>query len=484
MNLFRCFFLFLCGIGTQSLIAQLPPALTKKYAPAVLREDVKLMQSIYFAMHPAIGIYETRSKLDGLFSNLLNQLNDSLTEKQFRIRLKLLADELHCGHTEVILSSQYQKAIRQLKVNYSPYYFLPINNRLFVIGSIDKKKDTLLKQGQEISRLNGIKIDTSFGLIRKMISTDGYIKSGKDLFLQLGFSAYHLSLFGRPDTMVAEVITANQSTSLVKFKSFRSKDIPPFSLRKSEDSLYKKYRRAAMSFRYLDSNQTTLHLRIHSFSGSRYGKAYRRIFKRLAKNNTKNLVIDLRNNGGGSLTNSYRLLSYLLNAPAQQTLKTGIRRYPFKKYTKGQYLFRLTRFGLSVIGKHRRVNDTDFYTYTINPRSKNHFNGKVMVLINGASFSASCLVSAYLKYQQRATFIGQETSGAYEGCNAGITPFYTLPNTKIKLRVPAFRVMHDPVLTTTGHGILPDYPIQYELNDFIAKRNLELEKVKQLLNIR
>ena len=141
------------------------------------------------------------------------------------------------------------------------------------------------------------------------------------------------------------------------------------------------------------------------------------------------------------------------------------------------------RTGFKYIAKKQSIGDTDSYTVKLKPR-KHHYTKKIIVLINGGSFSASCLVSAYLKDNNRAIFIGEETSGAIEGCNAGITPYYILPNTKLKIRVPAFRIQHDICKTNTGHGIIPDYKIDYTINDIFAKKDLELQKVKELLNVK
>ena len=484
MNLFKRFFCILTCCFLQTIYAQIPTIITKKYPASALKEDALVFKNIVLKMHPAVGIYENRAHITQLFDNLIADLSDSLTEKQFRIKLKFIADELRCGHTEVAASLAYFKAFKHLKINFSPYYFIPVQNKLFVLASLNRKQDTLLKVGTEVKRINGITIDTSFGLIRKMISTDGYNLSGKNYYLQRGFNAYHFALFSRPDTMEIEFLKSDSTTFTKRIKAIKLENLPPFPLQKREDSLYTKYRRAAMSFRYLDAEKSTMHLRIHSFSAWKYKKAYRKIFRQLEKNKTENLVIDLRNNGGGSLTNSYRLLEYILNEQTQQTLKTGIRKYPFKQYTRASYVFKLTRWGLAWIGKHKKVNDTDYYTYTIKPSRKRHYNGKLLVLINGGSFSASCLTAAYIQHQKRGQFIGQETSGALEGCNAGVTPFYTLPNTKIRLRIPTFRVIHDPITQLTGKGIQPDYPIEYQFKDIMGKKDLELLKAKELLRIK
>ncbi len=454
--------------------------LLRKYSPAQLKADAEILKNVTLAMHPAIGIYNTRAHYVKLFDDFISQLNDSLTEKQFRIRTKLLIDDIHCGHTEAILSKKYYKAAAKLSYNFSPYFFIPIKDKAFVLAGIDKKKDTLLKKGTEIVEINGIAVDSMLRYCKRMISTDGFNITGKEHYVQLGFNAYYLSVFGRPDTFTVKYLSG-KNIKTVKYPAVKLKTIPPVPIGVKVDSTYSRYRRAKMHFNYLDKENKSFHLKIDAFSRKRTNKAYRRIFKNLKKNKTENLVIDLRNNGGGSLENSYNLLSYLIDTAQTQTLKTAIRSYPYKKYTHGEVFFKLMRFGFSLISKKRSINDTDNFIYTIKPRKKNHYNNKIYVLINGGSFSASCLVAAYLKENKRAVFVGEETAGAREGCNAGITPYYILPNTKAKIRMPAFRIVHDVSPKVTGHGIMPDYPITYTIKDILNKKDLEMLKVKELI---
>ncbi|MBA3682675.1 MAG: hypothetical protein H0W73_16160 [Bacteroidetes bacterium] len=454
--------------------------LVKKYSPAQLKTDAEILKNVTLAMHPAIGIYNTRPHYIKLFNDFISQLNDSLTEKQFRIRTKLLIDDIHCGHTEAILSKDYYKAAAKLSYNFSPYFFIPIKDKAFVLAGIDKKKDTLLKKGTEIVEINGIAVDSMLRYCKRMISTDGFNTTGKEHYLQLGFNAYYLSLFGRPDTFMVKYLSG-KNIKTVKYPAIKLKTIPPVPIGVKLDSTYSRYRLAKLHFNYLDKENKSFHLKIDAFSRKRTNKAYRRIFRNLKKNKTENLIIDLRNNGGGSLENSYNLLSYLIDTAQTQTLKTAIRSYPYKKYTHGEVFFKLMRFGFSLISKKRTINDTDNFIYTIKPRKKNHYNNNIYVLINGGSFSASCLVAAYLKENKRAVFVGEETAGAREGCNAGITPYYKLPNTKAKIRMPAFRIVHDVSPKITGHGIMPDYSITYTIKDILSKKDLEMLKVKELI---
>jgi hypothetical protein len=61
-------------------------------------------------------------------------------------------------------------------------------------------------------------------------------------------------------------------------------------------------------------------------------------------------------------------------------------------------------------------------------------------------------------------------------------PNYKLPNTQIKIRMPAFRVIHDVSPALTRHGILPDYEIHYTLDDLILRKDLELSKAMELIH--
>ena len=67
-------------------------------------------------------------------------------------------------------------------------------------------------------------------------------------------------------------------------------------------------------------------------------------------------------------------------------------------------------------------------------KKKNHFDGKVIVLTDGATFSMGSLVAAKLKYNRDATIIGIETGGTEEGSNAVLTGQLSLPNSGIRTR--------------------------------------------------
>lgn len=467
--------------GLHIIDAQTPNPLTRKYSPAQLKEDATVMRDAIMKMHPVIGIYETRAYYDKLFTDYIHSLNDSLTERQFRIRTKQVLEKLHCGHTDISYSEKYLKSLKKAKFNFPRYYLAPINESVYVLGGLNRKADTLLKPGTRITKINGVPADSFYRFAQSLITIDGYIVESKKLYGQLGYSSYYLTLLNYPDTISYEYVT-NGKTNVLKSPSFNAVNIPDFSWRRKDDSLFVKYKKAKLRYRYVDEDKKTMHLNIQAFSHRKYTKAYRKIFKQLKNNKTENLIIDLRYNGGGSLTNSQLLLKYLIKEPVQQTSYTFTKNYPLKKYTKGNFVFKITRLYFKIYSKKKKVGDSTYFTVKIKPKKKYHYNKNIYVLTNGGSFSASCLVSAYLKETGRATFIGRETGGTMEGCNAVITAYYKLPNTKTKVRVPTFRLLHDVCKAgNTGRGIIPDHETNYTFRDIILRKDLEMEKAMELI---
>lgn len=477
---FLFLFLFLTCAGSQA--QQTPEILNRKYAPSALQADLKLMSRVLLEMHPSVGLYHSKAYYEALFRHKTEAIRDSMTEKQFRIYCKLLIDELHCGHTEVLGSKAFIKAIKPMKLKFSPYMFLPVKEKLYVIANLNKKQDSIVPKGAEVLSLNAIPGDSLLRYCKRFISADGFIQSSRQHYLQRGFNSFYPSLFGRPDTILIRYRKAGEEYEH-RYPSFSVSNLPQVPLVKKHDSLYTVYKRKGIRYRIHTEKERVFVLKLDKFSATGYHSTYRKLFRRIAKQNYQNLVLDLRDNGGGSLSHAYRLLAYLIEQPQNQSMFTRVKRYPEKKYTRGNLGFRVSRWVFSLMGRHWAVQDTDFYRYEIKPLKKHRYKGRLFVLINGGSFSASALVGAYLKQRPGTIFIGEESGGAAEGCNAGVTPYYTLPNSRLRLRVPAFRLVHDCSPAFTGRGIMPDHRVEYSFSDLVQRRDLEWEKVEELLKI-
>ena len=108
---------------------------------------------------------------------------------------------------------------------------------------------------------------------------------------------------------------------------------------------------------------------------------------------------------------------------------------------------------------------------------ENNYDGALYVLINGNSFSASSILSTNLKATKRATFIGQETGGAYNGTVAGLFKPYQLPTSKITIRMGLMQVDSPYKVNPDGYGVKPDVEIKTSLEDFQLDKDPAIEWV-------
>src|SRR5438094_2600628 len=129
-------------------------------------------------------------------------------------------------------------------------------------------------------------------------------------------------------------------------------------------------------------------------------------------------------------------------------------------------------------GKYRMVKHPNWGTQQ---PSKPTFSGKVYILINGNSFSTTSEFLSHAHARKRATFIGEESGGGYYGNTSGPGAVLTLPNTKLQAYVPLmtyYMAVHD--YKAASHGVVPDYPVKYTIEDLREGKDKELTLALEL----
>ena len=106
------------------------------------------------------------------------------------------------------------------------------------------------------------------------------------------------------------------------------------------------------------------------------------------------------------------------------------------------------------------------------------------MLINGASFSASSILSTNLHANKRAIFVGEETGGAYNGTVAGLFKFIELPNSKVVMNIGLAQIETPYEMDPDGYGIKPDVEILPTIEDRIHKIDPELDWVLEDIEVK
>ena len=76
---------------------------------------------------------------------------------------------------------------------------------------------------------------------------------------------------------------------------------------------------------------------------------------------------------------------------------------------------------------------------------------------------------------------GEESGGGYYGNTSGPGAFLTLPNTRLQAYVPLmtyYMAVRD--YKAASHGVVPDYPVAYTIDELIQGKDKELAAALEL----
>ncbi|MEP6726981.1 MAG: S41 family peptidase, partial [Bacteroidota bacterium] len=430
-----------------------------EYPREKLQEDYTMFRDILQDAHPSLYWYTSKDSLDYFFDYGYQHIRDSMTEPQFRTLLSYVISKIDCGHTSVRFSKKYAKYIDTARQAQFPLGIKFWDDSAVVYTNINRK-DTLLTRGTAITSINNIPITTVRDSLFRYMVTDGYSIGHKYQTLSnLGtFGGLYQSVFGNTDSFSIHYIDSSgvekaTSVSLYDIRadtSFRRflRTLPPQS---------KKQRKQNNRFNtrniQIDSTGSTAYMTVSSFSdGNKLKSFFRSSFRVLQEQQIKNLVIDLRYNGGGNVALSTRLTQYITDHKFKlaDSLYASRRLSTYERHIKNSLG---ALFFMNFVTRKRSDGNYHFGYFErhyFKPRDKYHYTGNVYIVTGGNSFSASTLFVNALKGQSNIKIVGEETGGGAYGNTAWFIPDATLPNTRVRFRLPRFRMVMNKNYLKTG----------------------------------
>ena len=449
--------------------------ISQTYSVEQVYQDIDYTTKYLQKFHPDPYRYISKDSLNAFALKTKEKIKTPQTEMQLRFYLKQIVAKIGCGHTDVTASKTYAKALQKINRPIFPINaFVVDTNRVFVLNNLST--DSIIKQGDEIISIDNKPINKVLQTIYSIYTTDGFNETYKkqgvknDLFkyyycFSYGFKpTYSISLKQENGTVYTTTLS---SISTQKDTLILPKIQKPTYIQKTKSCFY-----------FKDKNDTSLAIiDINRFGGRGWRKFMRKTFKHIRKNNIQKIALDLRDNGGGQIGDGLNMLSYLIHKPFTLLYDRKSNLLPFNPRLKMGFFTRITPilFSLSPVqwwhkGKLR-------HCMVQLPKKRNAYNGKLFVLINGKSFSMSCIATSYLKYKANATIIGEETGGNVAGSNAMISGTLVLPNSKVRVFIPLYHIYHNIDVTNNAHGIIPDIKTNYTADDILNSIDLDLEEV-------
>jgi len=234
----------------------------------------------------------------------------------------------------------------------------------------------------------------------------------------------------------------------------------------------------------IDTAAHTAFMDLGSFGrGYRLKKFFKRSFKTLRKHHVTHFIVDVRSNGGGSVTNSTNVSRYLSDHKFKvaDSLYAIAKKKRYSKYIQNDFLNRLFMTFFARKRKDGYYHFHYFEKHYFKPKKKNHFDGKTYILTGGNSFSATTLFVTAIEKQENVTVVGEETGGGAYGNTAWLIPDVTLPETGVRFRLPLFRLVIDKNIPKDGKGVQPEVESKPSVEAIKNGSDFKLEKVMELI---
>lgn len=477
-----------CGVNKSAFSP------VKKYSPQQLERDYSLYQHILEQHHPSLYWYTSKDSMDLYFMYGRQQLKDSMTEPEFRKLLSYVTAKINCGHTSIRNSkawSKYSDTVRLGKM--FPLSMKVWNDTMLVTANLNRK-DSILKRGTMITRINGKDIPTLTDTLFEYISTDGYNRTHKyqSLSNRGYFGSLYTLLYGPSEKYTLDYIdsTGQQKSITVPIynpaadTAGRMMVRPPSKIPRPSKRERRRQQISTIRLLRIDTVNHSAMMTLSTF-GRGYGlkKFFRQSFRALQQKNITHLIVDVRGNGGGSVNNSTQLTRYI----ARQPFKISDSLFAIRKKSNyEQYIQHHFWNKLFITLFTRKRNDGNYHfgyfeRHYFRPKKNNHYNGKVYIVTGGNSFSATTLFTGALVKQNNVIVVGEETGGGAYGNSAWLIPYATLPETGVRFRLPLFRLVIDKTVPKNGRGVQPEITSFPSIEAIRRNADFKIETVMELI---
>ena len=429
--------------------------LTREEAQA----DIDGMMAALEDAFPGLYDYTPKEEFDTYIKNRMAAIGETISRSDFEVLIFKLLGKIHDSHTAII-SAPKVTGTSGLPSSVCLGWF---NDTLQVWRTVPRYKDYL---GKPVVLVNGIPADSLRNILLEYAAfSDGYVKSYGDYVLLYGVDTYYCRQIAKDANLM--VTFADGETK--RFEQMTRKD--PNREPQWMEYQYRHYHvdekgNEEKHFEFENRSDTVAYLALHTFElDDLEMEQINEIFADLIADSISNLILDLRFNYGGPEASVEGIYAHL----AQKPFCTSLRKIVNKK---GGYQC----FGSCPVDADQEDVYPDYEPLPNgegfvkdepewkSPDSLVNYKGRLYLLTNETSFSASTCFAGWVKKQNRGVIVGRETGSAYHQMKAENFKQYLLPNSDIAIQIPTIKVVFDTVVNERfpyGRGVLPDYPVNF-----------------------
>ena len=447
----RAVVLIICFLFIKTSYAQKveEDILQKKYTVAQIREDIDYTHKYLLKFHPDPYRYISKDSIDVFVKRIKAIIDTPLTEMQVRFYIRQIITKIGCGHTDAIGSKAYVNKLSKISRSVLPInVFIDKQQKMYVYNNLTG--DTTISDGDEILGLGKHKTKSILKIIYSIYSSDGYNVTQKTEALNYDWFKYYYSFcYGFKPAYPITIKHKNGSITSYTLTGIESKKDTVIFPKRDTVEVIQSIKTCKYTISKEDSNLAIID--INAFKGRYWRRFLKRSFRDINQKHIPNIVIDLRNNGGGQIIKGLKMLSYLIPEKVAVPIDRKPNLLGLNPHVKSGFGVRITQLVIFNIMPSWPKNGRWRHYFVAYPKRKKVYKGNVFVLVNGKSFSMSCIAASYLKYKINAKIIGTETGGNVLGSNAAVSGKLVLPNTHVRVVVPFYHIYHQINATNNGY---------------------------------
>ncbi len=474
----------------------------KVLSAAQLQEDFAVFKKTLTAIHPGIYRYNSPASLEKDFAGFETKLKNPMSESEFFILISQFTNKLKCGHTYTNPYNQDKDLRERLfdRRNYLPFYFQIVDGKMIITANASSKT---ISAGSEITRINGF---TAKEIIEKLLTVtkaDGN-STLEHRLNSIGLSRNEAETYTLFDWFFPLFFPMKDEIYTIDAVDFATKKETKFqvlAMTKSERTaeMAKRYGKTPTyddGWKFEIQGNSTGYLKIDNsitwrLNTIKFKEFLADAFAELRTKNIKNLIIDLRGNGGGSMDIGFELARYLTreklapyaesrrlvrNVAAQpellknldtysdelkEALKSGVPAQMFRKFDANYF---------EIIGRE---------IYPAIEPYENNFRGRAFIISDASNASATFQFLDYVKTNKLARIVGQTTGGNKQGINGGNYFFLYLPNSRVEIDIPVY--FQSPLTLNKDESVIPDILVKRQAEDIGNKFDREISVIKDLI---
>ncbi|WP_185679412.1 S41 family peptidase [Novosphingobium piscinae] len=479
-----------------------------RYAPRILSaeqatRDVALLRRALETVHPGLYRYAAKTELDAAFARLEAVAAAPVSELALHAGIARLLAAIHCDHTKAEMSEGLT-AYRTGNPTHLPLRFQLIEGRMIVLSNDGQAGAPPV--GSEILAINGMAVPVLLLKLAPLVSYDGTtdqaiaakLADDSDLMGD-DFNENYPALFGFPDSWRIEwKPVGGQQAATATLRPIR---FAQWTTLAGPGARYRSEFYNAVTWRI---SGKAARLGIDTFVNYRnpvQATAFLGgFFAAMKEAGTEHLILDLRNNGGGSEDVSVALGRYLIGRPFTWSLPVRYKavRYGdlpqyFETWGNREARFNppLAAFTRTADGWYDRipvlsgtqVSDGDT-TFEQQPIAALGFTGRITIISGPRNGSGATRTIAQLREKAGAAVIGEDSAGSAEGPTSGSIFLMTLPASGIRVRIPEAWNRTAIANFVPGKGVAVDQLVVPTLADLEAGRDRAISVAQGLLPAR